>query len=172
MLLPRGFEISVLTKSALARRDFDLLAKGNVDFGVTVTTLDPHLARIIEPGASPPAERLEVLQEARNKGIRTYAFVGPLLPFLSDTEENIKSLLKAIKYIGVDYFYLDKLNLRYGVWPALLKLLREHYPALLADYRKIFFENSAKMAYLTDLASRAHRVADELGMVDKITLCL
>ncbi len=172
ILLPRGYEISALTKSALARRDLDLLATGNVDFGVTVTTLDPHLARIIEPGSSPPSVRLAVLAEAKNKGIRSYAFVGPLLPFLSDTEENITSLLKAIKNIGVDYFYLDKLNLRYGVWPALLKLLHEHYPALLADYRKIFFKNSARMAYLTDLSSRARRIAGELGIADKMTLCI
>jgi DNA repair photolyase len=172
ILLPRGFEISALTKSALARRDFDLLAKGNVEFGVTVTTLDPHLASIIEPGASPPTERLAVLEEARNKGIRTHAFIGPLLPFLSDTEENIKSLLKAIKDIGVDYFYVDKLNLRYGVWPSLLKLLHEHYPSLLADYRKTFFEAQGKMAYSDALMSRARRIAGELGIADKMTLCL
>ncbi len=172
ILVRYRYEISALTKSALARRDLDLLASGNVDFGVTVTTLDPHLARLIEPGASPPLERLAVLAEAKNKGIRSYAFVGPLLPFLSDTEESIKSLLKAVKDVGVDYFYLDKLNLRYGVWPALLKLLREHYPALLADYRKIFFENASKMAYLDDLSSRARRIAGELGISDKMTLCL
>jgi DNA repair photolyase len=172
ILLRYRYEISALTKSALARRDLDLLATGNVDFGVTVTTLDPHLARIIEPGASPPSERLAVLEEAKNKGLRSYAFVGPLLPFLSDGEESITSLLKAIKDIGVDYFFLDKLNLRYGVWPSLLKLLHEHYPSLIADYRKIFFENSAKMAYSTDLTSRARRIAGELGIAGKMTLCL
>jgi DNA repair photolyase len=172
ILVRYRFEVSTLTKSALSRRDLDLLASGKADFGVTVTTLDTHLARVIEPGASPPAERLAVLEEAKSKGIRSYAFVGPLLPFLSDTEDNIKSLLKAIKDIGVDYFYIDKLNLRYGVWSALLKLLREHYPALLTDYRKIFFENSARMAYLADLASRARRIAGELRIADKMTLCL
>ena len=172
ILLPRGYEISALTKSALARRDLDLLSTGKVDFGVTVTTLDSHLARIIEPGASLPAARLALLEAAKSKGILTYAFVGPLLPFLSDTEDNIKSLLKAIKDSGVDYFYLDKLNLRYGVWPALLKLLREHFPALLADYRKIFFEAGSKMAYLDELSDRARRIAGELGMSDKMTLCM
>lgn len=172
ILLPRGFEISALTKSALSRRDLDLLSKGDVDFGVTVTTLDSHLASIIEPGASPPLERLAVLAEAKNKGIRTYAFVGPLLPFLSDTDENIKSLLKAVKDVGADYFYVDKLNLRYGVWPSLLKLLREHRPALIAEYRKIFFEPQDRMAYVDSLVSHARRIAGELGMADKMTLCM
>jgi DNA repair photolyase len=172
ILVRYRFEISALTKSALSRRDLDLLAAGNADFGVTVTTLDPHLARIIEPGASPPSERLAVLEAARSKGIRNYAFVGPLLPFLSDTEDNFRSLLQAVRAIGVDHFYVDKLNLRYGVWPALLKLLSEHYPTLLPDYRKIFFENGTKSAYLADFASRARRIAAELGLADKMTLCL
>lgn len=172
ILLRYRYEISVLTKSALSRRDLDLLATGNVDFGVTVTTLDPHLARVIEPGASPPLERLGVLAEAKNKDIRTYAFVGPLLPFLTDTEESLTSLLQAVKDIGVDHFYVDKLNLRYGVWPALLKLLHAHYPSLMADYRKIFHENNARTAYLTGLASRTRRIAAKLGMADKMTLCV
>jgi DNA repair photolyase len=172
ILLRYRYEISVLTKNALAGRDLDLLASGNVDFGVTVTTLDPQLARVIEPGASPPAERLNLLQAAKTKGMRTYAFIGPLLPVLSDSEENITSLLNAIKDVGVDYFYVDKLNLRYGVWPALLKLLREHYPALVNDYRKIFFEDNAKVIYSDSLISRASRIAIQLGIADRMTLCL
>ncbi len=172
MLLRYGHEISALTKNALAARDLDLLATGTVDFGVTVTTLDKRLACIIEPGASPPLERLKVLEEAKIKGIRTYAFVGPLLPFLSDGAESITSILKVLKDIGVDYFYVDKLNLRYGVWPALLKLLHEHYPELIAEYRKIFFEAGAKMAYSDGLISRANGVANQLGIADKMTLCM
>ena len=172
ILLRYGHEISALTKNALARRDFDLLSTGNVDFGVTVTTLDSSLARLIEPGASLPLQRLDVLAEAKNKGIRTYAFVGPLLPFLSDSDANISSILKAIKDIGVDYFYVDKLNLRYGVWPALLKLLHEHRPDLIADYRKICFDFAAKTAYSEQLASRVRQIASGLGIIDKMTLCL
>jgi len=172
ILLRYGHEISALTKNALARRDLDLLATGNADFGVTITTLDPHLARLIEPGASRPLERLDVLAEAKNKGIRAYAFVGPLLPFLSDTDANITSILKAIKDIGVDYFYVDKLNLRYGVWPALLKLLHEHRPELIAGYRKIFFDFASKTTYSEELASRVRRIAGTLGMADKMTLCM
>jgi DNA repair photolyase len=172
ILLPRGFEISVLTKNALARRDLDLLSTGKVDFGVTVTTLDSNLAQVIEPGASPPMERLHVLEAAKNKGIHSYAFVGPLLPFLSDTEERVTSLLKAIEDVGVDHFYVDKLNLRYGVWPALLKFLHQHYPSLMADYRKIFFENIARTAYLSNFSSRVRRIAAKLGLADKMNLCV
>jgi DNA repair photolyase len=168
LLTQYRFPVSALTKNALAARDLDLLKQGGGELGVTVTTLDASLARLIEPGASPPEKRLEVLQEAKSKGIKTYAFLGPLMPFLSDTENNISGLFKAVEDVGVDYFYVDKLNLRYGVWPALLKLLKEHYPALLPDYRKIFFEQEAKEAYKERLSQMIHAVAGKLGMSGKM----
>jgi DNA repair photolyase len=172
ILIHYRYEVSTLTKNALAGRDLDLLASGNAEFGVTVTTLDPKLAGIIEPGASTPQERLELLESAKSKGIRTYAFIGPLMPFLSDNEQNIAKLFKAVKDAGVDYFYVDKLNLRYGVWPALLKLFREHYPDMIREYRKIFFENAAKAQYITSLSSSVSTIARKLGMDDKMNLIL
>jgi DNA repair photolyase len=172
ILLRYQYPISTLTKNALAGRDLNLLASGNTEFGVTITTLDAKLAGIIEPRASPPQERLELLQSAKSKGIKTYAFIGPLLPFLSDNEQDVTSLLKAVKDVEADYFYIDKLNLRYGVWPALLKLLRERYPDLIPEYRKIFFENSAKGAYVSNLSSSVSTIARKLGMHDKMNLII
>jgi DNA repair photolyase len=168
LLVQYRFPVSALTKNALAARDLDLLKQGGGELGVTVTTLDAGLARLIEPGASTPEKRLEVLQEAKSKGIKTYAFIGPLMPFLSDMEENITGLLKAIKDVGTDYFYVDKLNLRYGVWPALLKLLKDHYPALLPDYRKTFFEQEVKEAYKERLSHTVNTIAAKLGVADKM----
>jgi DNA repair photolyase len=172
LLTQYRFPVSALTKNALAARDLDLLKQGGGELGVTVTTLDANLARLIEPGASTPEKRLELLQDAKSKGIKTYAFLGPLMPFLSDTEENITSLLKAVKDVGVDYFYVDKLNLRYGVWPALLKLLKEHYPTLLPHYRKIFFEQEAKETYKDHLSQTIHDLAGKLGMSGKMNCIL
>jgi DNA repair photolyase len=172
ILLRYRFLVSALTKNALAGRDLDLLAAGGGELGVTITTLDPRLAALFEPGASPPEERLELLQSAKSKGIKIYAFLGPLLPLLSDDAANITALMQAIKETGVDYFYVDKLNLRFGVWPALLKLLSQHYPALMPEYRKIFFENAARAAYLSSLFSSINAIAGKLGMDGKMTLCL
>jgi DNA repair photolyase len=164
ILIRHRFSLHTLTKNALAARDLDLLALGDTEFGVTITTPDPRLAKLIEPGASPPLARFELLQIAKSKGLKTMAFLGPLMPFLTDTERNITDLLKAVKDIDVDSFYVDKLNLRYGVWPDLLKLLKEHYPALLPEYRRIFFEQGAKEAYRANLSMVIHRVAGRLGI--------
>ena len=172
LLVQYRFPVRALTKNALAARDLDLMALGDVDLGVTITTLDPGLAKLLEPGASPPEARLELLQKAKSKGLKTYAFLGPLMPFLSDTERNITGLLKAVKDAGADYLYIDKLNLRYGVWPDLLKLLKAHYPALIPEYRKIFFEPEAKDAYAFSLSASTNALASKMGMADRMQLCI
>jgi DNA repair photolyase len=172
LLIQYHYPIRALTKNALAARDLDLLKLGDTELGVTITTLDPNLAKLIEPGASSPQARVELLQTAKSKGLKTYAFLGPLLPFLTDTERNITDLLKAVKDAGADYFYVDKLNLRYGVWQDLLKLLKQHYPALLPEYRKIFFDPGAKEAYVTNLAASVNMQVSKIGLMDKMQNCL
>ena len=82
--------ITVVTKSALVIRDIDLLApmaeKGLAKVALSVTTLDRHLARAMEPRASTPAKRLDALQELSNAGIPTAVMVAPIIPALTDHE--------------------------------------------------------------------------------------
>ncbi len=91
-----GWPISILTKSALVSRDLPLLEGTPADIGVTLTTLDERLRQVIEPHAPPTAERIEVLREAAARGIRVWAFLGPFLPLLTDTEENLEALFAAV----------------------------------------------------------------------------
>ncbi len=172
ILLLHHYPLSILTKSALAGRDLDILAsKSEVEFGVTITTLDESLRRLIEPKSSSPTGRLALLQEAKRRGIRTYAFLGPFLPFLSDTEESLTSLLRAIKDVGVDYFYVDRLNQRFGVWLSLRNLLQEHFPHLVDSYRKILFDRTASRQYSEGLASSVSCLARKQGLDGKMILC-
>jgi DNA repair photolyase len=173
ILLSHGFPVSILTKNALAQRDLDLLkSKDSVELGSTLTTLDENLFRLFEPRSSPPEKRLTLLQEAKSRGIETYVFLGPLLPYLSDSESSILSLLKAVKEVGADYFYVDRLNLRFGVWKPLLDLLQQHFPQLTEDYRHILFNASASDAYSQRLASIVNRLAAKEGLDTKLKLCL
>lgn len=171
ILLQRDFPTTILTKSALAGRDLDLLAgKNNVDFGVTITTLDESLSRLFEPKSSPPAARLALVEEAKKKGITTYVLLGPLMPNLSDTEESLRSLLNAVKEIGADYFYVDRLNPRYGVWPSLRRLLQERFPHLTEKYKKILFRKPVREEYSAELVGRLRKLAKQEGLSDKMSL--
>lgn len=167
-----GYPLTILTKSTLAGRDLDLLAsKEGVEFGVTITTLNEGLRQLIEPRSSSPTERLALLQEAKSKGIRTYAFLGPLLPYLSDTEESLTSLFKAVKDVGIDYFYVDRLNQRFGVWLSLKNLLQENFPNFVDGYRRIFFDGGARREYSERLMSYVNHIARRQGLDGKMRLC-
>src|SRR4030043_1274066 len=165
ILLNHGYSITTLTKNVLAGRDLDLLAlEAGVEFGVTITTLDENLRRLVEPSSSSSDGRLGLLQEAKGKGITTYVFLGPLLPYLSDTEANLILLLKAGKEVDADYFYVDRLNPRFGLWPPLKSLLEEHFPDLITEYQQILFDELIRIKYSERLISKVSHLSRQQGL--------
>jgi DNA repair photolyase len=81
VLAPRDFPLDILTKSPLALRDIDVLSTfSGVAVGITVTTDDEKTRRLFEPRAAPIPDRVHALEELFKAGIRTYAFLGPILP--------------------------------------------------------------------------------------------
>jgi len=96
--------VGVITKSALILRDLDILKsmaeKNIVKVAISVTTLDPKLARAMEPRASTPAKRLQALEILSKAGIPTTVMVAPIIPALNDSE--IESILKAASAAGVE----------------------------------------------------------------------
>ncbi|KAF7599569.1 MAG: hypothetical protein CGU28_08940 [Candidatus Dactylopiibacterium carminicum] len=169
-LLPAGNPISVLTKGTLVLRDFDLLARfPKVLVMVTLTTLDPAVAAVIEPGAPAPAERLEVVRRARAAGFRAGIMAMPLCPGISDGEADFDALLDAAERAGAEFVWPGGLTLRPGRQKALFRhLVGEHWPALGGRYDHVFGENRAsgmpRAAWSGALALRAARQAEARGM--------
>lgn len=100
-----GFGVSVQTKSPLILRDKELLAEINEGFkavvNITVTTADDKLCRVIEPNVSVSSERFKALKEFRDLGVPTVVWLTPILPFINDTEENIRSIVECCGEFGV-----------------------------------------------------------------------
>ena len=142
-LVAGGSPVSLLTKSALVLRDFDLLAQlPQALVMVTITTLDPDLAAILEPGASPPAERLEVVRRARAAGFHAGVMAMPLCPGLSDDESSVSALLDTAKAAGAEFVWPGGLTLRPGRQKdAFLTTLATQRPDLTAFYERAFGEN-------------------------------
>jgi hypothetical protein len=92
------------------------------------------------------------------------------MPYLSDTEESLRSLLHAVSEVGADYFYIDRLNPRYGVWPSLKGLLQEHLPHLTEKYKKILFSKPAREEYSLTLAKTVSKQARQVGLAGKMSL--
>ena len=171
LLLDNGFQVNVLTKSALVRRDLDVFAGHAARIGVTVTTLDEKLRSLWEPFASSVEERFDVLAEARRLKLKTSIMFGPLLPFLSDDQESLDALFERAAAIGVDVIWVDALNPRPRVWLAVAALLRRHFGELRERYSRLLFEAKTREAYITQLRTRVSAAAKRFHLTDRLAGC-
>ncbi|MHC4218414.1 MAG: radical SAM protein, partial [Planctomycetota bacterium] len=122
--------VSVVTKSRLITRDIDLLSTlarhGAVSVAVSVTTLDPKLAAVMEPRASRPADRLRAVRELSEAGIPVMVYTAPIIPGLNDRE--IPSLLQAAAEAGAGSAHWMMIRLPHQVKTLFLDWLRTHLP--------------------------------------------
>ena len=172
LLLERGFRVHVLTKSALVLRDLDLFAGRPASIGITLTTFDERLRELWEPGAASVKERLAVIKAAKDMGLQMSVMLGPLLPFLSDSQAAIEALLEQAADLGIDRIWIDALNPRPRVWPAIADLLRVKFPDLVQPYRKILFDQAARTAYLKELRGRVELAASRASVAERVAACM
>jgi DNA repair photolyase len=122
--------VGIVTKSALVLRDLDILssmAKRNlVRVGISVTTLDPALARVMEPRAATPPRRLNALRELASAGIPTSVMVAPIIPAINDAE--IERILDAAAAAGVTNASYVLLRLPLEVRDLFKEWLMENFP--------------------------------------------
>jgi DNA repair photolyase len=106
-----GHPVGIVTKSALILRDLDILqrlaARNLVKVALSVTTLDPKLARVMEPRAATPPRRLEALRQLAAAGVPTSVMVAPVIPAVNDSEiERILDTASALGVKGAGYVLL------------------------------------------------------------------
>jgi len=128
ILQEHQFPVTVQTKSDLVLRDLDLLRRfDDCEVGLTITTTDEGVRRVFEPRASPVHARLAALRKLSEAGIATYAFLGPLLPYLS--EDGLPDLLDGLAE-SVGRVIVDRLNIKCGNLSPIRRALSGHYPHL------------------------------------------
>jgi DNA repair photolyase len=154
--------VSILTKSDLILRDLDVLARmKNLDIGLTITTLDERLRKMFEPRAPSMARRLRALQELSAAGIRTWVFLGPVLPSFSDGEKVLGEMLTAFRQRGARRVLVDRLNFYPRVWGRVRSLVTREFPDRLASFQEAK-KNGPRYAF--DLSQRVKRLARELDL--------
>jgi DNA repair photolyase len=111
-----GWTVRVLTKNAAVAKDFDLVEKYKdrvlVGLSITATHEKNDIIAVVEPNASPIAERLEVLQQAHSRGLRTYGMLCPLLPGVADSPAHIDELVKYMVGCGVEEIFAEAVMLQ------------------------------------------------------------
>ena len=136
----RGLSIGVVSKSTLMLRDTELFqqvaAHNDFEINLTITTLDTHLARILEPRAPRPDLRLEVIRKLNLAGIRAGVIVAPVMPAISDSPQQLDALVKAAKQAGARYIFANALFLKPCSEAIFMPWLETEFPALAEKYRE------------------------------------
>lgn len=190
IILKYRFPLHVITKSDLVVRDFDLLRQigerailpadleGRLSQKVFITfsfsTIDNSIAKIFEPGATPPDKRLHVMKAALNAGFLSGVSLMPLLPYITDTGEHLEKMFSVFKETGVKYIFPASITL-FGNGHAdsktlVLRAVEKHYPQHLEKYRR-FFSGSTQMPgyYIAAFNKKMMELRALYGLADMIS---
>lgn len=160
---PGRRRIWITTKSDLASRDVDLLAKilengTRITVNMTITTVDTELARKLEPRAPRPDLRLRAVSELTRAGIATGVSFAPIIPLINDRRPQMEALAHAAAQAGAKWLWGGVLFLSTTTKPVFFQFLEREFPQLLPKYEEQF----GRGAYLRgDYPQRiAERVAE------------
>ena len=158
LLSKYNFGVSIDTKSDLILRDLDILKeinkKNNVIIKFTITTPNDELSKVIEPRVCPSSKRFEAIKELTDNGIFAGIMMNPVLPFITDSEEDIKELVRLAHengakfiqtYMGMtlrenqrDYYY-EQLDKHFkGLKEKYIKYYGEKYNCPVPNYKRLY----------------------------------
>ena len=169
-----GFPVHIITKSDLVLRDIDLLeAIGRATYAAvtfTVTTADDMLSKRLEPGAPVSSRRVAALRSLSQRGILTGVALMPVLPFIEDTEENIRAIVRMGHDAGAMYILpVFGMTLRDRQRAYFYAKLDRLFPDLRPRYEKAFGERySAPARNARHLGSVLAELCKNLGIAPKM----
>lgn len=157
--------LTVTTRSPLIVRDLDILKEANVKaVHLSINTLDLRVWRNLEPESPSPYKRLEAVRTLSDAGLNAGVFLAPILPRLTDGEGRMEEVLTAAKAAGARFAVASILRLSPDVKTWFFRVLRERYPVLLEDYRRLYRTAYPPAAYADAVIRRAHRIMKRVGV--------
>ena len=153
-----NFGVSIDTKSDMILRDIDLLKeinlKNNVIVKFTITTSSDELSKMIEPNVCVSSKRFQAIKILSDNGIFAGIMMNPVLPFITDSEENIKKIVKLAHESGAKFihtymgmtlrenqrdYYFKKLDILFpGLKDKYIKYYGERYNCVVPDYKRLY----------------------------------
>ncbi|MGN8913375.1 SPL family radical SAM protein [Anaerofustis butyriciformans] len=153
--------IIISTKSDLILRDIDLIEKLSkktyVNIASTITVMDERIRKLIEPYSKSSIQRINMLKEIGKTNANTAIHMMPIIPYITDSIENIDKIFYLGKQINVDYILTGPLNLRGQTRSYFLNFIRKNFSE---EYKKIekLYESSSTLnkEYLTNLNKKIY----------------
>jgi DNA repair photolyase len=189
LLLKYRFPVFISTKCNLIMRDIELLKEIDKEailpedlkitlgrgaiLSVSLSSLDPIISQTLEPGALPPLKRLQLLRQLKEEGFLAGVNAIPILPFISDTEEELAKMIVSAKQHNADYILVGGLTL-FGNEAAdsktlYYKFLQRHSPELLPKYQALYGNySSPSKAYQEQLRIKSDKLCTKHEIRNRI----
>lgn len=157
----------IVTKSVLPLRDISLIAElaglVQVDVLVSVSTLDEKVRNITEPCSAPTADRLNMLAEFGKAGCRTGVLVMPVIPHLTDSEENLRGIFELSRENRVNMVLPGTLHLRGSTREPFMKMVQKNFPDQYSRISRLYSGANANESYKNKLRPLIRRLQSEYG---------
>jgi len=163
----------ISTKSKLILRDYDLIDELSrityVNVAATITTMDEAVREKIEPGGSKSLERFGVLKEFRKTNASTGLHVMPIIPYITDSEENFDKMFACAAECGVHYVLPGTLYLRGTTYKNFMSFIEKEFGEVQMDFKKLYKTGGADKDYKTTLYEMVNRLRDKYCLSSSYT---
>jgi len=169
MAMRSGLSISITTKSDQVLRDVDLLRRigehSAISVNLSITTMRTRLARILEPRAPRPDLRMNAVRDLRRAGIAAGVFAMPVLPGITDREEDLEALARAARDAGAQWFAASVVFLMPSAQKQFMPFLDAKFPKLARRYREWFSREAyAPETYRKEISARVAALRKKYGL--------
>jgi len=162
--------LTITTKSVLLLRDIELIAElakvTNVSVAVSVSVLNEDKRKLLEPHATAAVERLNMLKILKDVGCHTGILLMPIIPYISDDDENLEGVFNIASNVGVDFLSAWPLHLRGKTKPFFYNFLSKHYPQLLLKYKELYEYSEVNPEYRKSILFKIKKLRQKYQLFD------
>ena len=164
-----GLRLEITTKSNQVVRDIDLLRRiserSALTVNISITTMRTRLARLLEPRAPRPDLRMDAVRQLRAAGIATGVFAMPIIPGLTDREEDLEAVVRCARDADAQWFGGNALFLMPASLKEFLPFLEQKFPKLLRRYQEWYGRGGyAPETYRKEIAERVRKLRAKYGL--------
>jgi DNA repair photolyase len=165
----KGLRLEITTKSNQVVRDIDLLLRiserSSLTINISITTMRTRLARLLEPRAPRPDLRMDAVRQLRAAGIAAGVFAMPIIPGLTDREEDLDAIARGARDADAQWFGGNALFLMPSSLKEFLPFLEEKFPKLLRRYQEWYGRGGyAPETYRKEIAERVRKLRAKYGL--------
>jgi len=164
-----GLRLEITTKSNQVVRDIDLLRRiserSSLTINISITTMRTRLARLLEPRAPRPDLRMDAVRQLRAAGIATGVFAMPIIPGLTDREEDLDAVARGARDADAQWFGGNALFLMPSSLKEFLPFLEQKFPKLLRRYQEWYGRGGyAPETYRKEISERVRKLRAKYGL--------